>query len=379
MPLSPEITERLTQVASQFVLNGPLEEVDVCGKGLINDTYALTVNQGGNAVRYVLQRINQNVFKEPWKVMENIQRVTGHIKQKLKAAGVKGTSRRVLTLVPGVDGQKSYVDEGGNTWRVYVFIEAAVAHDQVATPEVAAEAARAFGEFQAQLADLPQPDLHETIKDFHNTRSRYDTFLAAIAADPAGRAAEVAEEIAWVKARESDVDVVLNAMADGSVPVRTTHNDTKINNVMLDVATSVSVCIMDLDTVMPGSVLYDFGDLVRATAISTAEDSLELDKVKMRIRLFEGLVRGYLEAALAFLTPKEIDLLAFSGKLITLETGIRFLTDYLNGDTYFKRDPSRPKHNLERFRVQRRLVESIEEQLPVMEAFVRQSVTKISA
>jgi Ser/Thr protein kinase RdoA (MazF antagonist) len=238
----------------------------------------------------------------------------------------------------------------------------------VDSPAIAEEAARAFGKFQGLLVDLGGERLADTIPHFHHTRSRYDAFLEAVQNDAADRVASLAEEIAWVKRRENVVDRIITMLDSGELPERITHNDTKINNVMMDDATGEGICVMDLDTVMPGSVLYDFGDLVRATAISTPEDSKELDAVEMRLSMFEALVKGYVDGARSFLVPQEIALLAFSGKLITLETGIRFLTDYINGDKYFK--IKRPEHNLDRFRVQARLVESIERQDDAMQAVV---------
>jgi hypothetical protein len=368
MPSSPLAQHDVAQVASQFAIQGEWERYEPLGNGLINDTYAVFYNQAGIEVRYVIQRINHHVFKQPELVMENIQRVTQHIKRKLKAAGEADVIRKVLSLVPTHSQKRWYVDEAGNTWRCYIFVEGADAHDHVDSPVVAEEAAKAFGHFQALLVDLEEPRLADTIPNFHNTRSRYDAFEAACAADLAGRAASIASEIAWVRQREPLVDVLLDLHKKNELPERVTHNDTKINNVMMDRETGEGLCVMDLDTVMPGLVLYDFGDLVRATAISTAEDSLELDKVVMRMPMFQALVRGFLAGAKSFLTETERQYLPFSGKLITLETGIRFLTDYLNGDTYFK--IKRPQHNLDRFRVQAKLVESIEAQEPAMEAYV---------
>ncbi len=365
---STKNTPHIPTVASAFAMPGDFMGWGPCGQGLINDTYEVRVDQAGVPVRYVLQRINHFVFKQPELVMDNIIRVTRHITQKLRDAGENEVARRVLTLVPCRDGHLWHKDEAGNTWRGYIYVERAKAHSHVDSPVLAEEAARAFGKFQKMLVDLEGPRLADTIPHFHHTRSRYDALMRAIEEDAAGRAAEVRGEIAWVKEREWVVDVLLNLQAAGELPERITHNDTKINNVMMDEVTGEGICVMDLDTVMPGLVLYDFGDLVRATAISTAEDSLDLDQVEMRLPMFEALVRGYLDSAGEFLCEREIEHLAFSGKLITLETGIRFLTDYLNGDRYFK--IHRPSHNLDRFHVQARLVESIERQEDAMRSVV---------
>ena len=341
-----------------------------CGHGHINDTYEVRCNQAGTYVRYIVQRINHEIFTRPDLVMDNIRRVTEHIAGKLEAAGEPEACRRVLTLVPCRDGRLWHEDEAGNHWRGYFYIEGAEAHDHVNSTALAEEAARAFGTFQKLVSDMSGDRLADTIPDFHNTRSRYDAFMRAVEEDRAGRRESVAREIEWVQAREDVVDVLLKLHAAGVLPERITHNDTKINNVMMDHQTGEGLCIMDLDTVMPGLVLYDFGDLVRTTTISTAEDERDASRVTMRQPMFEALVRGYLSTAREFLVPAEIEQLAFSGKLITLETGIRFLTDHLNGDRYFK--ISRPGHNLDRFRVQAALVESIERQDDRMHDYVMQ-------
>ncbi len=347
-------------VAAEFAMPGDFIGFGPCGQGLINDTYEVRFDQAGIPVRYVIQRINHNVFKQPELVMDNIIRVTSHIASKLRADGETEVARRALTLVPCRNGKLWHKDRQGNTWRGYIYIEGANAHNHVDSPALAEEAARAFGSFQGLLVDLPGPRLADTIPNFHHTRSRYNALLQAVEDDAVGRVKSVQAELDWVREREWVVDVLLNFQAQGLLPERIAHNDTKINNVMMDDKSGEAICVMDLDTVMPGLVLYDFGDLVRATTISTAEDSLELHCVEMRMNMFEALVKGYLASAGTFLCSKEIENLAFSGKLITLETGIRFLTDHLNGDRYFK--IKRPGHNLDRFRVQAKMVESIERQ-----------------
>lgn len=367
MPNSQK-SSNIPDVARQFSMAGDFLGFQPCGNGLINDTYEVRFNQGGVPVRYVIQRINHHVFKQPELVMDNIIRVTGHIGKKLQESGEPEIARRVLTLVPCRNGRLWYKDADGNTWRGYVYVEGAEAHNHVESPALAEEAARAFGEFQSLLVDLDGPRLADTIPNFHHTRSRFNALLQAVNDDVAGRVKSVRAELDWVLEREAVVDVLLKLQSSGELPERITHNDTKINNVMMDRATGQGLCVMDLDTVMPGLVLYDFGDLVRATTISTAEDSLDLSAVRMRRSMFDALVRGYLKGAGSFLTDKEVEYLAFSGKLITLETGIRFLTDYLNNDVYFK--TNRPSHNLDRFRVQSRMVESIESQETAMQGAV---------
>ncbi len=357
-------------VAGHFAMPGELLSARPCGAGHINDTYELQFSQGGVPVRYILQRINHHVFRRPDLVMDNIYRVTEHIADKLRAMGEAEPDRKALTLIPCRDGEIWHEDAVGNYWRGYVYIERATAHNHVDDPRLAEEAARAFGKFQHQLTDLPGGRLADTIPNFHNTRSRYDALLRAVEDDQAGRAASVRTEIDFVRRREDIVDRLLEMQAKSQIPERVTHNDTKINNVMIDDASGTGICIMDLDTVMPGLVLYDFGDLVRTTTISTAEDEPDASKVQMRLPMFESLVKGYLDSAGAFLTETETEQLAFSGRLITLEVAIRFLTDYLEGDHYFK--TKRPGHNLDRFRVQAALVESMEAQHDAMQAVVNQ-------
>ena len=358
----------IARLAAEFRMPGDYISHAPCGHGHINDTFEVRVNQAGTPVRYILQRINHTIFTRPELVMENIHRVTTHIAEKLHARQAQDIYRRVLTLVSCRDGRLWHQDTGGNYWRAYLYVEGAEAHSHVNSTALAGEAAKSFGCFQHLLSDLPLPRLADTIPDFHHTRSRYDTLMQAANENRAGRRDQIAADLDWCRERESSVDVLIKAHASGVLPERITHNDTKINNVMIDHHTGEGICVMDLDTVMPGLVLYDFGDLVRTTAISTAEDEQDTSLVQMRLPMFEALVRGYLASASGFLTEAEIDHLAFSGKLITLETGLRFLTDYLNGDLYFK--TRHAGHNLERFRVQAKLVESIERQQSAMEDVV---------
>lgn len=358
----------IPRLTREFSMPGDFLSHAPCGQGHINDTYEVRVNQAGTPVRYIIQRINHSIFTRPDLVMSNIQRVTGHITEKLHAENLNEVYRRVLTLVPCRDGRAWHEDAAGNHWRAYLYVEGAEAHSHVNSPALAGEAAKSFGRFQYLLADLPLPRLADTIPNFHHTRSRYDALIAAAEQNAAGRRDSVAAEIDWCRAREADVDVLLDAHAAGTLPERITHNDTKINNVLIDNRTGEGICVMDLDTVMPGIALYDFGDLVRTTTISTAEDEQDTSLVEMRLPMFEALVNGYLSTARSFLNPAEIDHLTFAGKLITLETGLRFLTDYLNGDLYFK--TKRPNHNLDRFNVQARLVESIDRQHDAMQSIV---------
>jgi len=352
----------LRTAAAQFQFCGEAVDFLPYGNGHINDTYLVTCNGACAAARYILQHINRHVFHSPAVVMENIERVTVHLAAQL--AHEPDRARRALTLVPARDGSNWYVDADGETWRAYPFIENARSYETATSVEQAFQAAEAFGRFQQQLASLPAPRLHETIPDFHHTPKRFAALQQAIAADVKGRAALARPEIQFALARQSITGVLLEA----NLPERITHNDTKFNNVLLDDATGESLCVVDLDTVMPGLALYDFGDMVRTTTSPAAEDEQDLSKVTMQFPLFEALVRGYLDSAGTFLTAAERQFLAFSGKLITFEVGIRFLADYLNGDTYFKID--REGHNLDRCRTQFKLVESIELQEDKMNRLV---------
>jgi hypothetical protein len=351
------------QIPGQFVSAIPY------GSGHINDTYAATYEEGGNQVRYILQRINHNIFKDPIALMENIARVTAFQHESLKAAGVEDTSRRALTLIPSQEGLPYHKDAEGNIWRTYLFIENARTFDAIETAAQAEEAARAFGEFQKQVTNLPGGRLNETIPDFHHTPKRLEALEKAIAEDPCGRVKEVQPEINFILARRDVTKVLIDKQAAGLIPERITHNDTKLNNVMLDDQTQRGICVIDLDTVMPGLALYDFGDMVRTATSPCQEDELDLSLISMQMPMFKALVNGYLSAAHEFLVPEERAQLAFSGKLITLEIGIRFLTDYLQGDKYFK--IKRERHNLDRCRTQLRLVQSIEEQEEAMNEVVR--------
>jgi hypothetical protein len=339
------------------------------GSGHINDTYCAGFDQAGlRPIRYILQRINTNVFKTPVQLMDNISRVTRHSLERLIGEGNPEARRRTLTCIPAKDGKPYAVDADGNYWRVYPFIERATGHDEIQNNDQAYEAAKAFGNFQKLAAGLGGERLHETIPDFHNTPKRLDALRVAIQADPLNRAAGLKPEIGFVEARAADCARITDLIAAGVIPERVTHNDTKLNNVLLDDETAEGVCVIDLDTTMPGSALYDFGDMVRTATPTTREDSTELDRLDVRMDRFEALVRGYLASTRSFLNAAELENLAFSGKLLTLECGIRFLTDFLQGDVYFK--IKHPEHNLDRCRNQFALVVAIEKRLPEMEKVV---------
>lgn len=355
----PATTADLRDVAACFSLEGTIVEARPYGSGHINDTFLVTTRTGAGATRrYVLQRINSRVFHQPEALMDNIARVLAHARQRLGAR--PDAARRVLTLVPARDGRPFARDAERELWRVYDFIDATRTYDVVETPAQAEAAARAFGGFQAWLADLPGARLHETIPRFHDTPSRLAACLAAIDADAHDRAAGARDAIAFVLDRVDRVPQFADAHARGDIPERVTHNDTKINNVLLDAVTGEGLCVIDLDTTMPGLVPYDFGDMVRTATNSAAEDERDVSRVTARLDIFDGLARGYLAAAGTFLTPGEIAALPVAGPLITLEQGIRFLTDHLQGDSYYR--IHRPEQNLDRARAQFTLAAALEAQ-----------------
>ncbi len=359
----------LATIARAFSLRGRYLAGVPHGNGHINDTYAVTCEEHGRRLRYILQRINDHVFQNVPALMENIQRVTTHVARNLAARGPAVNGWQTLKIIPTREGAAYCRDPQGGYWRCYDFVENARTYDILQDLRQAREAARAFGEFQCLLVDLEGPRLHETIPYFHDTRRRFDALRRAVAADRHGRAAATETEIAFALAREAMVDVLLGLQARGEIPERITHNDTKLNNVMLDdTTTGQGVCVIDLDTVMPGLALYDFGDMVRSAANSAAEDETDLSRVRMQLPVFAALVEGYLASAGPLLNETERAHLAFAARLITFEIGLRFLTDFLASDTYFK--IHRPGHNLDRCRCQFALVRSMETQAAEMNAVV---------
>jgi len=331
------------------------------GNGHINDTFIVR-----SSPSYILQKINKNVFTRPEDVMENIQNVTEFLRKKIVDAG-GDPDRETLTLIPAKDGKSYYKAEDGEYYRVYKFIDNAVSYDEVQDPMQLYHAAKMFGKFQNMLADYPADTLHETIVNFHNTKSRFADFKKAVDSNLSGRLDNVREEVQFVLDREADCSVVVDAIEEGRIPLRVTHNDTKLNNVMLDPKTGKGICVVDLDTVMPGSLLYDYGDALRFGGSSGAEDEKDLSKIWFDITNFEYFTRGFIEA-LPSITEEELKLLPFSIKLMTLECGSRFLADYLNGDTYFKTHYE--DHNLVRCRTQFKLVRDIEEKMDTLNAIV---------
>ena len=337
----------LNEVLQQFDL---VTDIEPYGNGHINDTYLITEH------KYILQRINTSIFKNPDELMDNIENVTVFLKKKIVAA-CGDPERETLTVIPTKDGKNYYRLDDNNVFRVYVFISNTKSIENSKTPEDLYEAGVGFGHFQKLLADFPVEKLYETIKDFHHTPKRVEALKEAIEKDTAGRADSVQAEIAFALENAASADTVVKGMEAGSIPVRVTHNDTKINNILFDEETGKAVCVIDLDTVMPGSMLYDFGDALRMGASTAAEDETDLNKVWFDETAFAAFAKGYLSEMKDSLTETEVKLLPLSAKLLTYECGIRFLTDYLNGDTYFK--IHREHHNLDRARNQFKLVADI--------------------
>ena len=353
----------LKDICAQFEV---YRDPNVYGNGHINDTYFCVASPG-----FILQRINIDVFKKPEEVMENIYNVTEHLKKKIIAAG-GDVERETMSLIKSKDGKAYYKADDRNYFRMYKYVPRTVTHEEVENPIQLYHAGKSFGKFQRMLDDFDADSLYETIVDFHTTPKRVEQLKAAIDADAKGRCAEVEEEIATALEYAKYADVVIKAIAEGEVPVRVTHNDTKLNNVLFDEVSDEGVCVIDLDTVMPGSVLYDFGDALRFGASTGAEDERDLSKIEFSLEYFESFAKGFLEETADCLTPKEIELLPVSALLLTYECGIRFLADHLNGDTYFK--IHRENHNLDRARTQLKLVKDIESKLDIMAEIVKKYI-----
>ena len=351
------------QIVSKFHIQGGLLRCREFGSGHINDTYKVETDDGH---AYILQRINPNVFARPVEVMENVSAVTDFLRKTLKCP------RETLHFLRTDDNLRYYLDENGDCWRCYEFTDG-ICLEFPETEEDFYESAIAFGRFQEMLSDFPADSLHETIPLFHNTPNRYRMLREAIEKDAVGRAETVQKEIEFLLARESEAGAICDLLDRGELPLRVTHNDTKINNVLLDSKTKKALCVIDLDTVMPGSSLYDYGDSIRFGAATAAEDERNLDKVTMSLDLFRVYTAGYLKACKS-LTEKEIELLPMGAKMMTLEVAVRFLTDYLNGDVYFKTAYS--EHNLVRAHTQMKLVWDMEQKWAQMQAIVAEEAAK---
>ncbi len=365
----------LEEIIKNFNIDGEYIGYYLSNDGHINNTFVLEFDDGlGKIKSYLLQLINTNVFKNPDELMENIVGVTEYLR-KIVVDNGGDPERECLNVYFTSDGTPYYRDADGNCWRCYNFITGAHSCQSIDDPETFANAARAFGKFQCLLADYPSETLHETIPNFHNTLSRFADFEKAVSDNIAGRADSVRDEIDFVLARRDDAGVLVKLLEKGKLPLRVTHNDTKLNNVMFDNETDEGICVIDLDTVMPGLSLYDFGDSIRFGANTAAEDEKDLSKVSLSLPLYREYTAGYLSTAGQSLTPTEVEYLPFSAKLMTFECGMRFLTDYLNGDTYFR--IAYDDHNLDRCRTQFRLVEDMERKMEDMKAITQEIYSRI--
>jgi len=348
----------LESIVSQFNIPGSFVRAGRFGSGLINDTYLCEFAEGGEQRKYILQRINAGVFRHPGEVMKNVELVTTHIVNRLRRDGVTDPYSVTPALIHTREGASHYRDASGAYWRMFHFIESGEVFDRITGAGHACEIGRGLGRFQFLVADLDPGKLHDTLPGFHHTPAYLAEYDEALRADLKGRAAGPGAEAEFVSRRRPLAPLLTDLMKSGAIPLRVVHNDPKVNNVMIHKVTREALCMLDLDTVKPGIVHFDFGDCVRSAANPAGEDAEDPDSVTFDLPLFEAVAKGYLREAGAFLTEKELELLPASVKVITFELGLRFLADYLRGDTYFR--IKYPSHNLHRARVQFRLLESIE-------------------
>ena len=357
------------KILDGFEINGEIVNVVNYGNGHINDTFLVLIKkEDGTDYKIILQHMNKKVFTKPVELMENIMNVTSFLRERIVEKGGDPT-RETLNFFPAKTGEPYFVDESGEYWRAMEFIEDAICYDAVEKPEDFYQSAVAFGKFQRMLANYPAETLYETIAGFHDTKKRFATFKKAVEEDICGRAASVKEEIDFILEREDVANVFGDMVKQGELPLRVTHNDTKLNNIMIDKNTGEAICVIDLDTVMPGLAMNDFGDAIRFGASTAAEDEPDLDKVWCDMELFENYTRGFLEGCDGKLTNKEVEMLPMGAKVMTFECGMRFLTDYLQGDTYFK--VHRDGQNLDRCRTQFKLVADMETKWDTMNAIVK--------
>lgn len=364
---------KFKEIVERFEIEGTISRIESYGSGHIHDTYRVITNEAG-CDDYILQRLNNDVFKNIQQLQKNIITVTDHIRRKLSIDATPDLKRRVLTVIPCKNGDPFYIDSTGSYWRMYIFISKHRTYNIVQSLQHATEGGKAIGRFQSQLSDLDSSSLYETIPYFHNIEHRLKAFYLAVDKNEKGRVQSVKEEISFVKERAGNMGVILSLGKEGEIPTRVTHNDTKFNNILLD-NNDRALCVIDLDTVMPGFVHYDFGDAIRTTATLSAEDETDLNKVELDLDLFKAYTEGYLSEIENVLKPAEIEYLAFAPRLVTFTIGLRFLSDFINGDKYFK--IHHPMHNLERARTQFKLVESNERHYKTMQAIVSNIIEKI--
>ncbi len=367
-----ETVTTLQETLSAYDFNALIVGAVRYGHGHVNDTFCVyTQDENGDCKRYILQRISNKAFKNPGELMQNICGVTSFLKNIIQQQG-GDTARQTMNVVSTIKGEPYYTDSEGRAWRMYDFVEGTVCLQKAHTPELFRESGRAFGNFQRLLSKYPAKELYETIEKFHDTKDRLRLFDLAVQADKCDRVKNIAAEMSFIDARRADCCVAVDALERGELPLRVTHNDTKLNNVLIDKATNEGICIIDLDTVMPGLSINDFGDSIRFGANHSAEDEQDLTKVNFDIDLFEVYTKGFLQGAGGALTDKELEYFPWGAKLMTLECGIRFLTDYLSGDTYFK--TTRENHNLDRARTQFKLVADMEANFDKMHEIVNSCI-----
>ena len=357
----------IKNVFERFEIEGTLKTAEPFGDGHINDTYLVRVEEGTEVKKYIFQRINRNAFKDVQGLMKNFAAVTEYFKKSLAAEG-RDVAREVLSLVYTKDGKSYYEDEDGGAWRVTLYVARSRSYTMKTSPEQIYESTLAFGKFQKALKDFPADTLSETIPDFHNTKKRFRALLDAAEKNVLSRLDSGKAEYEFALAREEFCNTLEDLKSAGVLPLRVTHNDTKLNNVLFDTDTDKAICVIDLDTVMPGLSVNDFGDAVRASTSTAAEDEVDLSKVNFDMELYELAVRGFLDGTAGSLTEAEIHQMPTAAIMMTLECGIRFLTDYLAGDVYFK--ISRPEHNLDRARNQFKLVSEMEKRIEEMHNIV---------
>lgn len=355
------------EIVGRFALEGCLFESHPYGNGHINDTFLVIMEEAGARRRYILQRINHQIFERPWELMENMVNVTEYLRGMIARQG-GDAERGTLRVIETADGKSYYRDGDGNYWRMFPFIEHSVCLEKVESAKDFYDSAVAFGNFQRMLADFPAEKLHETIRNFHHTPTRFQAFLRAVKEDKCKRVGQVGKEIYFVLEREQEASMLTDLLEAGELPLRVTHNDTKLNNILFDETSRKALCIIDLDTIMPGLAHYDYGDSIRFGASTAEEDETDIRKVELDLSLFEAFTKGFLEGCGGSLTDREIELLPMGAKLMTFECGIRFLTDYLEGDTYFK--IHREGHNLDRARTQLKLVADMEMKWDQMRSIV---------
>lgn len=347
------------EAIESFNFEGEVVEVKAFGQGLINATYlVVTRNNSNEQFKYVLQKINHNIFKDVEKLMINYCNVCNYLKDIVSKRN-GNIERETITVIPTKDNKKYVKDSEGCYWRAIKFIPDTITYETISSPEDFYKTGKAFGKFQNMLTEYKADTLYESIPNFHNTKERFKTFLKAVEENKSGRKDLVKEEIQFILDRQSDTSLIVDMLSNGTLPLRVTHNDTKLNNILMDKDTKEGICVIDLDTIMPGAVLYDFGDAIRTGATYAKEDEENLDKVNLDLELYEAFTKGFIEGTKGTLTEKEIEMLPMGSKIITLEQGMRFLTDYLDGDIYYKTNYS--DHNLVRTRTQLKLVKQTEE------------------